>query len=87
MFVIADTYSLAKPDKDQAIEVIHGFYEDMQNYFIRKVIIETIKLPMPPRLSRYRLNFMISAAAGLPSMGKNSSRISPTPWPCHARPR
>jgi hypothetical protein len=39
MFVIADTYSLAKPDKDWAREVIHGFYDDMQNYFINKVII------------------------------------------------
>jgi hypothetical protein len=39
MFVIADTYSLAKPDKDQAREVIHGFYADMENYFINKVII------------------------------------------------
>jgi hypothetical protein len=39
MFVIADTYSLAKPDKDRAREVIHGFYGDMQNYFIQKVII------------------------------------------------
>jgi hypothetical protein len=40
MFIIADTYSLAKPDKDQALEVIHGFYDDMQNHFINKVIIE-----------------------------------------------
>jgi hypothetical protein len=40
MFIIADTYSLAKPDKDLALEVIHSFYDDMQNYFIRKVIIE-----------------------------------------------
>jgi hypothetical protein len=39
MFIIADTYSLAKPEKDQAIEVIHGFYDDMQNYFIKKVIM------------------------------------------------
>src|SRR3989339_588457 len=39
MFIIADTYSLAKPDKDEALEVIHGFYDDMQDYFIRKVII------------------------------------------------
>ncbi len=39
MFIIADTYSLAKPDKDQALEVIHGFYDDMQSYFIQKVII------------------------------------------------
>ena len=44
MFVIADTYSLAKPDKDQALEVIHGFYADMQNYFIHKVIIGDHKI-------------------------------------------
>jgi hypothetical protein len=39
MFIIADTYSLAKPEKDHAIEVINGFYDDMQSYFIDKVII------------------------------------------------
>jgi hypothetical protein len=39
MFIIADTYSLANPEKDQAREVIHGFYDDMQNHFINKVII------------------------------------------------
>ena len=44
MFIIADTYSLAKPDKDQAREVIQGFYDDMQNYFINKVIIEDHKI-------------------------------------------
>ena len=44
MFIIADTYSLAKPGKDQAIEVIHDFYDDMQNYFIHKVIIEDHKI-------------------------------------------
>ena len=44
MFIIADTYSLAKPDKDEAIEVIHGFYDDMQNYFIHKVIIDDHKI-------------------------------------------
>ena len=44
MFIIADTYSLAKPDKDQAHEVIHGFYDDMQNYFIHKVIMEDHKI-------------------------------------------
>ena len=27
MFIIADTYSLAKPEKDQALKVIHGFYD------------------------------------------------------------
>jgi hypothetical protein len=44
MFIIADTYSLAKPDKDQAREVIHSFYDDMQNYFMRKVIVEDHKI-------------------------------------------
>jgi hypothetical protein len=44
MFIIADTYSLAQPEKDRAIEVIHGFYDDMQNYFIQKVIIEDHKM-------------------------------------------
>ncbi len=39
MFIIADTYSLAKPDKDRARAVIRGFYDDMQNFFINKVII------------------------------------------------
>jgi len=39
MFIIADTYSLAKPDKDLALEVIHSFYDDMEDYFIHKVII------------------------------------------------
>src|SRR5665647_196230 len=44
MFIVADTYSLAKPEKDQAIGVINGFYADMQNYFIHKVIIEDHKM-------------------------------------------
>ena len=44
MFIVADTYSLAKPEKDQAIGVINGFYDDMQNYFIHKVIIEDHKM-------------------------------------------
>jgi len=87
MFIIADTYSLANPDQDQAREVIHGFYDDMQNYFIKKVIIEDHKITDAPRFSRSRINFMISAVAGLRSMGKNSNRIFPTPRPCHARPR
>jgi len=39
MFIVADTYSLAKPDQDQAIGVIHSFYDDMQNHFIAKVVI------------------------------------------------
>ena len=40
MFIVADTYSLAKPDQDRAIEVIHSFYGDLQNHFIDKVIIK-----------------------------------------------
>ncbi len=40
MFLVADTYSLAKPEKEQAIAVIHGFYYDMQEYFINQVIIK-----------------------------------------------
>jgi hypothetical protein len=44
MFIIADTYTLAKAEKDLAIEVIQGFYDDMQNHFIKKVIIEDHKM-------------------------------------------
>ena len=40
MFIVADTYSLAKPDQDKAIGVIHNFYDDLQNHFIDKVIIK-----------------------------------------------
>ena len=40
MFIIADTYSLAKPDKEKAIEVIHGFYEDVQGHLINKILIK-----------------------------------------------
>lgn len=40
MFIVADTYSLAKCDKDRAIAVIHGFYDEVQDYFINQVIIK-----------------------------------------------
>ena len=40
MFIVADTYSLAKRDQDQAIAVIHGFYDEVQDYFIKQVIIK-----------------------------------------------
>ena len=40
MYIIADTYSLAKPDKDQAIAEIHAFYEDMQDHFVNQVIVK-----------------------------------------------
>ncbi len=40
MFIIADTYSLARPEKDLAIEVIHQFYADMQDHFIEKIVIK-----------------------------------------------
>ena len=39
MYIIAETYSLAKPDKEQAIAEIHAFYEDMQDHFIKQVIV------------------------------------------------
>ncbi|MFZ5453780.1 MAG: hypothetical protein ACOZF2_18155 [Thermodesulfobacteriota bacterium] len=39
MYIIADTYSLAKPDKEQAVAVIHAFYEDMRDHFIQQVIV------------------------------------------------
>ncbi|MDD2902449.1 MAG: hypothetical protein PHU44_08425 [Syntrophales bacterium] len=39
MYIIADTYSLAKPDKEQAIAVIHAFYEDMQDHFVNQVVV------------------------------------------------
>ncbi len=39
MFVVADTYSLAKPAQEEAVAVIHGFYDEMQDYFITRVII------------------------------------------------
>ena len=40
MFIAADTYRLAKPEKSRAIAVIHGFYEDMLDYFVNQVIIK-----------------------------------------------
>jgi histone H3/H4 len=40
MFIIADTYSLAKSDKEKAIEIIHGFYDDIQDHFINKILIQ-----------------------------------------------
>jgi hypothetical protein len=44
MFIIADAYPLAKPEKDNALEVIHVFYDDMQDYLINKVIIDDYKI-------------------------------------------
>lgn len=44
MFIIADTYSLAKPDKERAIEVIHGFYADMQDHFVSRIVIKDYNL-------------------------------------------
>jgi hypothetical protein len=40
MFIVADTYSLAKTEKDQAIAVIHGFYDDMRDYFVNEIVIK-----------------------------------------------
>jgi len=39
MYIIADTYSLAKPGKEQAIAEIHRFYEDMQDHFVQQIVI------------------------------------------------
>ncbi len=39
MFLAADTYSLAKPEKERAIALIHEFYDDMQGYFLEQMII------------------------------------------------
>jgi hypothetical protein len=50
MFIIADTYSLAKSEKDQALAVIHGFYDDMQDHFIHKVVIEDHQITDPTEL-------------------------------------
>ena len=50
MFIVADTYSLAKPDKDQALAVIHDFYDDMRNFFINKVIIKDHKITDPTEI-------------------------------------
>jgi len=44
MFIIADTYSLGKPEKDKDLEVINGFYDDMQSFFINKIIIDDHKI-------------------------------------------
>jgi hypothetical protein len=40
MFLTADTYALAHPEKDRAIALINAFYEDMQDYFIKRIIIK-----------------------------------------------
>jgi hypothetical protein len=40
MYILADTYSLAKPEKDRAIAVIRDFYDDMQDHFINKIIMQ-----------------------------------------------
>ena len=44
MFIVADTYSLAKPDQDKAIEEINSFYDEMQNHFIDRVIIKDYQI-------------------------------------------
>jgi hypothetical protein len=40
MFIIADTYSLARTDKEQAISLIHRFYDDMQDHLINNILIK-----------------------------------------------
>ena len=45
MFIIADTYSLARPDKEQAIETIHAFYDDMRDHLINKILDRHLVAP------------------------------------------
>jgi hypothetical protein len=40
MFIIADTYSLAQADKEQAVELIHRFYDDMQDHLINNILVK-----------------------------------------------
>lgn len=39
MYIIADTYILAKSDKNKAKEILKSFYYDVHNYFINDIII------------------------------------------------
>lgn len=50
MFIVADSYSLAKPEKEQALAVIHGFYDDMQHFFIHKTIIQDHQITDPAEI-------------------------------------
>jgi hypothetical protein len=47
MFIVADTYSLARPEKEQALAVIHGFYDDMEHFFIHKIIVKDHQISDP----------------------------------------
>jgi hypothetical protein len=47
MFIVADTYSLVKPEKEPALAVIHGFYDDMQHFFVHKIIIKDHQISDP----------------------------------------
>jgi hypothetical protein len=50
MFIVGDTYVLAKPEKEPALEVIHGFYDDMQHFFIQKTIIQDHQISDPDEI-------------------------------------
>jgi hypothetical protein len=50
MFVVADTYSLAKTDKDRAIAVINSFYDEVQDYFIDRVVIRDHQVSDPEEI-------------------------------------
>jgi hypothetical protein len=57
MFVVADTYSLAQPDQDRAIAVIHGFYDEVQDYFINQVVVRDHQISDPAEIQALAAKF------------------------------
>ena len=44
MYLIADTYILAKSDKHNAKEILNSFYYDIHDYFINDIVIKDQKI-------------------------------------------
>ena len=57
MFVVADTYSLAKTDKDRAIAVINSFYDEVQDHFINRVVIKDHQVSDPEEIQALAAKF------------------------------
>lgn len=57
MFIMADTYILAKSDKEEAREVINGFYDDMQDFFIRNMIVKDRQVSDPAEIQALSVKF------------------------------
>jgi len=57
MFVVADTYSLAKTDQDRAIAVINSFYDEVQEYFIDRVVIRDHQVSDPEEIKAIAAKF------------------------------